>query len=164
MLIHKKVIIRSSVIIQYYFEKLRYLVLRLYWELSKLFIQNFEGDLLPQYSATSQLIWRDHFYSMSFNNEYFDQMEDNLACLTIPWNDIKSGENQQMLEYWKTGKTGYPFIDAGMRQLLKVTQPTVYSIIIFDNLYFMRTVRWFFFFLGRMGSSRSTKFVGVFFD
>ncbi|VVC31760.1 Rossmann-like alpha/beta/alpha sandwich fold,Cryptochrome/DNA photolyase class 1,DNA photolyase, N- [Cinara cedri] len=92
---------------------------KLYWELSKLFIQNFEGDLLPQYSATSQLIWRDHFYSMSFNNEYFDQMEDNMACLKIPWNDIETGENKQMLEYWKTGKTGYPFIDAGMRQLLQ---------------------------------------------
>lgn len=93
---------------------------RLYWELSKLFTQQFDGNLLPQYSATSQLIWRDYFYIMSFDNKNFDQIEKNPACLQISWNSIEIEKYKNMLECWKYGKTGYPFIDAGMRQLLQV--------------------------------------------
>ncbi|XP_022178571.1 cryptochrome-1 isoform X2 [Myzus persicae] len=92
---------------------------KFHWELSKLFIKQFEGDLLPQYSVTSQLIWRDYFYTMSIDNKNFGQMEDNPACISIPWNDVKIPENKKMLECWKAGKTGYPFIDAGMRQLMQ---------------------------------------------
>jgi len=72
------------------------------------------------YSVTSQLIWRDYFYTMSIDNKNFGQIEDNPACISIPWNDIKIPENKKMLECWKAGKTGYPFIDAGMRQLMQV--------------------------------------------
>lgn len=57
---------------------------------------------------------------MSIENKNFGQMEDNPACISIPWNDIEIPENKKMLECWKTGKTGYPFIDAGMRQLMQV--------------------------------------------
>lgn len=87
-----------------------------------LFMQNFEGDLLPQYSATSQLIWRDYFYTMSIDNANFGQMEDNPACIEIPWSDVKEEKTRTMLECWKNGKTGYPFIDAGMRQLMQVNR------------------------------------------
>lgn len=47
-------------------------------------------------------------------------MEENPACIQIPWNDINIEKNFNALECWKNGKTGYPFIDAGMRQLLQV--------------------------------------------
>jgi len=93
---------------------------RFYWELSKLFVQKFDGDLLPQYSATSQLIWRDYFYTMSFDNGNFGQIEENPACIEIPWKSIEDENTKIMLECWKKGKTGYPFIDAGMRQLMQV--------------------------------------------
>lgn len=82
-------------------------------------MKTFPGDLLPQYSATSQLIWRDYFYTMSSNNKNFGQMEENPACISIPWNDIEKEEHQKKLDCWKRGKTGYPFIDAGMRQLMQ---------------------------------------------
>jgi len=82
------------------------------------------------YSVTSQLIWRDYFYTMSIDNKNFGQMEDNPACISIPWNDITIPENKKMLECWKAGKTGYPFIDAGMRQLMQV--PTFHSFWFFD--------------------------------
>lgn len=86
-----------------------------------MFTNEFGGDLLPQYSATSQLIWRDYFYTMSIDNEKFDQVEKNPACIPIPWDDMKSTESKIMLESWKRGRTGYPFIDAGMRQLMQVS-------------------------------------------
>lgn len=45
-------------------------------------------------------------------NPKFDKEVDNPICLQIPW-----VENEEFFEKWKNGQTGYPFIDAGMRQL-----------------------------------------------
>ncbi|XP_050438858.1 cryptochrome-1-like [Adelges cooleyi] len=92
---------------------------KFYWELSNRFTQSFETNLLPQYSATSQLIWRDYFYVMSVNNDNFNKVEENPACIAIKWNDLDQGDNRKLLDCWKNGKTGYPFVDAGMRQLMQ---------------------------------------------
>jgi cryptochrome len=51
---------------------------------------------------------------MCRENPHYSQIENNLICLAIPWR-----EDDAQLEKWKTGQTGYPFIDAGMRQLLQ---------------------------------------------
>eukprot|EP00095_Tigriopus_kingsejongensis_P002738 maker-scaffold1095_size63103-snap-gene-0.8 protein:Tk02738 transcript:maker-scaffold1095_size63103-snap-gene-0.8-mRNA-1 annotation:"cryptochrome precursor" len=64
----------------------------------------------------SQLVWREFFYTMSVNNEYYDEMERNEICISIPWYPTVNNP------HWKAfteSKTGYPFIDAGMRQLYK---------------------------------------------
>nr|BAF45421.1 cryptochrome precursor [Dianemobius nigrofasciatus] len=69
----------------------------------------------PNQNITSQLIWREYFYTMSVGNEYYAEMDRNPICLNIPWkNDYGSDFNK-----WKEGKTGYPFIDAIMRQLIQ---------------------------------------------
>ena len=51
---------------------------------------------------------------MSRLNPKYDVMIDNPICLQIPWET-----NEENLEKWKNGMTGYPFIDAGQRQLLQ---------------------------------------------
>lgn len=56
---------------------------------------------------TSQLIWREYFYSMSVNNPYYGQMKNNPICLDIPW---KEGREEDILR-WQQGKTGIPIID-----------------------------------------------------
>ena len=43
-------------------------------------------------------------------------MKENPICIQIPWY-----ENEEHLKAWTDGKTGYPFIDACMRQLKKVS-------------------------------------------
>ncbi|XP_017145329.1 cryptochrome-1 [Drosophila miranda] len=63
---------------------------------------------------TGQLIWREYFYTMSVNNPNYDRMEGNEICLTIPW--AKPDEN--LLQRWRLGQTGFPLIDGAMRQLL----------------------------------------------
>lgn len=63
---------------------------------------------------TTQLIWREYFYTMSVGNPYFAEMKRNPICLNISWYEDKD----DMLNKWKTGKTGFPLIDAAMRQLL----------------------------------------------
>lgn len=63
---------------------------------------------------TGQLIWREYFYTMSVDNIYYAEMEKNPICLSIPWRKSLDGS----FERWCDGKTGFPLIDAAMRQLL----------------------------------------------
>lgn len=49
---------------------------------------------------------------MSRMNPNYDKEVDNPICLQIPWND-----DEELFNKWKNGLTGYPFIDAGIRQL-----------------------------------------------
>jgi deoxyribodipyrimidine photo-lyase len=60
----------------------------------------------------NELIWRDFYQMILWNfphvvNGAFKKEYDN-----IPWRN-----NEQEFELWCTGQTGYPIIDAGMRQL-----------------------------------------------
>eukprot|EP00092_Neocalanus_flemingeri_P026117 GFUD01028305.1.p1 GENE.GFUD01028305.1~~GFUD01028305.1.p1 ORF type:complete len:538 (+),score=140.55 GFUD01028305.1:90-1703(+) len=66
------------------------------------------------YKIVSQLIWREFFYAMSANNPFYGEMTRNPICINIPW-----CENDDYLNLFLGGQTGYPFIDAGIRQLKK---------------------------------------------
>jgi len=84
---------------------------RFYWAQRDSFSKLFPGAHIP-YSITSQLIWREYFYCMSVNNPTYDKMENNPICLDIEWYDDDS-----KFQKWKKGETGFPWIDACMRQL-----------------------------------------------
>lgn len=88
-------------------------VRKFYWSIQDIFTEIFGSS--PNQNITSQLIWREYFYTMSVGNKYYAQMECNPICLNIPWK--KNAESD--LEKWKAGRTGYPFIDAIMRQLVQ---------------------------------------------
>ncbi|XP_053955954.1 cryptochrome-1 [Anastrepha ludens] len=95
-------------------------VRRFYWSVHDLF-KNVQLEAYHQgihmtggEHITGQLIWREYFYTMSVNNPYYDRMEGNEICLNIPW--AKPAADQ--LESWRSGHTGFPLIDAAMRQLL----------------------------------------------
>lgn len=51
---------------------------------------------------------------MSVNNINFGQMKDNPICLDINW----TPPNDLVIQRWKEGRTGFPLIDAAMRQLM----------------------------------------------
>jgi len=61
-----------------------------------------------------QLYWREFFFTMSINNPNYGQMLDNKICINIPWYPSVGNAN---LEAFNAGLTGFPFIDAGVRQL-----------------------------------------------
>ena len=61
-----------------------------------------------------QLYWREFFFTMSINNPNYSQMLDNKICINIPWYPSVGNPN---LEAFNAGLTGFPFIDAGVRQL-----------------------------------------------
>jgi cryptochrome len=71
----------------------------------------------PPVSLHGQMLWRDFNNLMAHdaNLEHpgcWNQMKGNKYCRDIPWDD-----DPQLLEKWKSGKTGFPWIDAAMRQL-----------------------------------------------
>nr|AWY11211.1 6-4 photolyase [Tritonia tetraquetra] len=66
----------------------------------------------PPVSLHGQLLWREFFYTVASVTPNFDKMEGNPVCRQIPWQS-----NPDHLEKWANGQTGFPFIDAIMRQL-----------------------------------------------
>ena len=66
----------------------------------------------PPVSLHGQLLWREFFYLQGATTPNFDRMVGNPKCRQIPWDN-----NEEYMRAWKEGRTGYPFIDAIMRQL-----------------------------------------------
>ena len=86
---------------------------RFYHELTKVYDQ-FPASKLskPPVSLHGQLMWRDYNNLMAYTTPNFDEMEDNPVARQIPWDD-----DPVLLQAWKDGRTGYPYIDAIMTQL-----------------------------------------------
>lgn len=61
---------------------------------------------------TKNLLLREFSYLVGFSVPSLDIMENNPLCIQLPWND-----NNYYLESWRNGKTGYPWIDAVIRQI-----------------------------------------------
>jgi deoxyribodipyrimidine photo-lyase len=60
-----------------------------------------------------QLCWREFYNYILLNNPKTDQeFQERYRALTWPL-------NKKLLEAWQKGLTGYPAVDAGMRQLLQ---------------------------------------------
>jgi deoxyribodipyrimidine photo-lyase len=61
-----------------------------------------------------ELAWREFYFAILHHFPHVIDHEFNQDWKGLPWD--KPGEN---FEKWKIGSTGFPIIDAGMRQLLK---------------------------------------------
>ncbi len=62
----------------------------------------------------NELIWRDFYQAILW---HFPQVVD--TNFNRKYDDIKWRNNEEEFEKWKKGKTGYPIVDAGMRELNK---------------------------------------------
>lgn len=64
-----------------------------------------------------QLYWRDFYYGLGFNRQ--DMLTQSVSFKksydSIKWN--WTSKEKKLLQKWKCGETGYPIIDAGMREL-----------------------------------------------
>ncbi len=63
----------------------------------------------------SELIWRDFYFQILFN---FPHINEGKA-FKPQFNNLKFENNPEYFLAWKEGRTGYPIIDAAMRQLNK---------------------------------------------
>lgn len=60
----------------------------------------------------SEVGWREFAYSLLFHNGDLAQRNFRPEFDAFPWAD-----SREMLEAWQRGRTGYPIVDAGMREL-----------------------------------------------
>jgi deoxyribodipyrimidine photo-lyase len=60
-----------------------------------------------------ELLWRDYFRWICAKHGYAVFRRSGLRKLDLPWQ-----EDWQRFELWRVGKTGYPLVDASMRELL----------------------------------------------
>jgi deoxyribodipyrimidine photo-lyase len=60
----------------------------------------------------SELIWRDFFTQVLFHNPHVVQQSFRIEYERIQWRN-----NADDFDRWKNGQTGYPMVDAGMREL-----------------------------------------------
>lgn len=59
-----------------------------------------------------ELAWRDFSYHLLFHNPHLDRRNLQPKFDSFPW-----VSNKTALKHWQRGETGYPIVDAGMRQL-----------------------------------------------
>ncbi len=60
----------------------------------------------------SEIAWREFSYNLLFNNADLPNHPLRQEFSNFPWRDDPDGLNA-----WRQGRTGYPIVDAGMRQL-----------------------------------------------
>jgi len=89
-------------------------VKKFYWGIQDAWTDAHDSDppASASYSIVSQLIWREFFYAMSTNNPFYGEISRNPVCIAVPWYN-----NEAHLDKFLHGKTGFPFIDAGILQL-----------------------------------------------
>lgn len=105
-----------------------------YWRAQDVVDSYGSGASKPPTSLTGQLLFRDmYFAAQAAIGPTFTQMVGNGHCRFIPWHlrskvdpktgivtaehEIDSEEAEQWFQRWKHGVTGFPWIDALMRQL-----------------------------------------------
>ena len=59
-----------------------------------------------------ELVWREFYYHLMWHYPRIEHEAFQLKYKNIVWHN-----NQKHFEAWKTGTTGFPIVDAGMRQL-----------------------------------------------
>ena len=73
----------------------------------------FREELGMSNDLIKQLFWRDFFFNLGYDNpEIYDR-----KALKPNYDKIKWVKNSNWLSKWKNGETGYPIVDAGMRQM-----------------------------------------------
>jgi len=60
----------------------------------------------------NEIIWRDFYRQVLW---HFPQAAD--GCFKAHYNDLKWENNEKLFAAWCEGRTGFPIVDAGMRQL-----------------------------------------------
>lgn len=72
---------------------------------------HFKNNLPKDSKLINQLYWRDFYMIVMCNNNVINK---NMNGYKIKWT-----KNKKLFNLWKNGQTGFPIVDAGMRQLNK---------------------------------------------
>ena len=68
-------------------------------------------------TVQGQMIYREFFYTVAYTVNNFTKIEGNRICRDIKWSDPKNERTAELIQKFKEGMTGYPWIDAAVRQM-----------------------------------------------
>lgn len=86
----------------------------LYWQLQDLLAKADETSAIQIETYLNELIWRDFYHQILFNFPQVATQNFKTNFDTVAWRN-----DPHEIQAWKTGQTGYPIVDAAMRQLVK---------------------------------------------
>ncbi len=66
----------------------------------------------------NELAWREFYADVLWHQPHSARADLTPALSGLEYEDVTTGRGAEHFEAWKTGRTGYPIVDAGMRQLL----------------------------------------------
>ncbi len=75
-------------------------------------LQTYFKPLTSRDRFFSELIWREFYYHILFHFPYVENLE-----FIEKYRELKWSNDKNHLKLWTEGKTGYPIVDAGMREL-----------------------------------------------
>lgn len=106
------------------------------------------GSSAGERAFATELCWRDFYADVLFHQPESARTSMNARVGSMPW-DTGPGADESF-EAWATGRTGYPIVDAGMRQLQAEgwmhnrVRMLVASFLVKDlHLDWRRGARWF---------------------
>jgi deoxyribodipyrimidine photo-lyase len=98
----------------------------------------------------NELAWRDFYADVLWQHPDSARADLTAALSGMDYADAHSGDGANHFEAWKQGRTGYPIVDAGMRQLLAEgwmhnrVRMIVASFLVKDlQLWWREGARWF---------------------
>lgn len=80
------------------------------WDATRRLSDDYSGEDTMHFRK--ELVWRDFSYHLLFHFPDLATRNWNAKFDAFPWRDAPD-----LLEKWQKGQTGYPIVDAGMRQL-----------------------------------------------
>lgn len=80
--------------------------------ISKLDQQNSDKDKKEVQTWINELLWREFYYHITYHNPQLTYKSFKKEYDGLNWN-----YDEKVFSQWCEGKTGYPIVDAGMRQL-----------------------------------------------
>lgn len=76
-----------------------------------------KGVEINNHMFIRQLYWRDFYMQILYHFPKVIRNSFNSKFENLNWIDLNIQENKEKFEKWKEGKTGFPIVDAGMREL-----------------------------------------------
>ena len=71
-----------------------------------------KNDLPGKVTFLKEIVWREFYYHVLFHFPHVEKRAFKDSYQNIPWEN-----NKNYFKAWKEGRTGFPIVDAGMRQL-----------------------------------------------
>lgn len=74
-------------------------------------------DATAKQKFLNEIGWREFAYHVLYHFPHTPTQPLQEKYAAFPWADVNEPEHREALKAWRKGQTGYPIIDAGMRQL-----------------------------------------------